>query len=131
MSTFLSPEWFAELEAAAAAAGPYHGPDLVVEVRVVGGEDGPVTYHVVLEDGAPLQYRPGPAPGEADVSYDQAWDDAVGQALGTYDPAVGFMQGQLKVKGSSRPLLEVFRLWADPAHKEAQARLAADAGLAA
>ncbi|MPY93092.1 MAG: hypothetical protein GEV08_08505 [Acidimicrobiia bacterium] len=129
---FLSPEWFARLDAAAAgAAPPYRGPGLVVEVRVVGGDDGPLTYHVVLEDGAPLAYRVGPADGEADASYDQTWEDAAAQAVGRYDPAVGFMQGTLKVKGSSRPLFELFRLWADPAHREALVRLGLEAGLGA
>jgi hypothetical protein len=126
---FLSPEWFARLEAAVAAGPHYAGPGLVVEVQVVGGDDGPVTYHVVLEDGGPLRYRAGASPGTVGASYDQTWADAAAQVRGRYDPAVGFMQGNLKVKGSSRPLLELFRLWADPAHRQAQARLAEEVGV--
>jgi hypothetical protein len=127
--TFLSPEWFEALGAALDGAVAYTGPTFVVEVRVVGGEEGAVPYHVVLEAGAPPRYVPGPAPRPPDASYEQPWPDAADQALGRYDPAVGFMQGNLKVKGSSRPLLELFRLWAMPAHRDAQARLAVDAGL--
>lgn len=131
MTAFLTAEWFSRLTEAAAAAPAYGGPPLVLEVRVVGGDVGPITYHVVLEGGAPMRYEAGPAPGEADASYDQAWEDAVAQVEGRYDPAVGFMQGNLKVKGSSRPLFEVFRLWAAPAFREAQALLAAEAGVVA
>ena len=128
---FLSPEWFDQLAAAVAGGPHYAGPDFVVEVRVLGGDDGPVTYHVVLEDGSPLRYRAGAAPGPTGASYDQAWADAVAQVEGRYDPAVGFMQGNLKVKGSSRPLLELFQLWAHPTHAEAQARLAEKVGVGA
>jgi hypothetical protein len=129
-TAFLSEAWFEALTRAAEAGPRYDGPPSVVEVRVAGGESGAVAYHVVLEPGAPLRYVAGPAPAEADASYDQAWADALAQATGRYDPAVGFMQGNLKVKGSSRPLFELFRLWADPATREALARVGPDAGLA-
>jgi len=128
---FLSGEWFEQLDAAAAAGPHYEGPDFVVEVRVVGADGGPVTYHVVLEGGHPLRHRAGAAPEPAGASYDQDWAAAVAQVQGRYDPAVGFMQGNLKVKGSSRPLLELFRLWADPAYQQAQARLAGEVGVGA
>lgn len=131
MSTaFLSDEWFEALTTAVAGAARYEGPASVVEVRVAGGEAGTVAYHVVLEPGAPLRYVPGPAPAEADASYDQPWADALAQAAGGYDPAVGFMQGNLKVKGSSRPLFELFRLWAQPSVRQALVRVGAEAGLA-
>ena len=129
-AAFLSDEWFAALTSAVEGRARYEGPPFVVEVRVAGGEAGPVAYHVVLEPGASLRYVPGPAPGEPSASYDQAWADALAQATGGYDPAVGFMQGNLKVKGSSRPLFELFRLWADPEVRAALVRVGTEAGLA-
>jgi hypothetical protein len=110
---------------AVAAAGVVHdGPAGSVEVRVSGGPDGAVTWHVELEPGAPPRYIAGPLP-EADASYDQSWADAVEQFAGRSEPVVGFMQGTLKVKGATRPLYELFRLWAQPAHRAATADLLA------
>ena len=67
---------------------------------------------------------PGPLP-DADASYDQTWEEAVGQFDGGFEPVVAYMQGSLKVKGATRPLYELFRLWADPAHRAATASLLA------
>ncbi len=124
-ATYLTEPWFAELDAAVADAPRYAGRPFTVEVTVVGGPGDRVTYHVDLVDGSGPRYAAGPSAVAADASYDLAWDDAVGQLRGSYEPAVGFMQGTLKVKGSSRPLFELFRLWALPDHIDAVARLAA------
>jgi len=102
---------------------PYRSP-AAVEIRVSGGPDGPLSWHAVLEPDAAPRYEPGPLP-DADASYDQTWDDAVGQFSGGYEPVVAYMQGSLKVKGATRPLYELFRLWADPAHRAATASLLA------
>ena len=59
----------------------------------------------------------------ADASYDQTWEEAVGQFDGGFEPVVAYMQGNLKVKGATRPLYELFRLWADPAHRSATGSL--------
>jgi hypothetical protein len=48
----------------------------------------------------------------------------VGQLDGRFDPAVAFMQGNLKARGATRPLYELFRLWASPAHRSAWQQLA-------
>ena len=122
---YLSEAWFEGLTAAVAGGPRYAGPPLTVQVTVVGGPGDAVTYHVALVDGSPPRYVAGPSPTPADASYDLPWDDAVGQLHGTYDPAVGFMQGTLKVRGSSRPLFELFRLWADPSHEAALATVSA------
>jgi hypothetical protein len=37
------------------------------------------------------------------------------------------MQGVLKVKGATRPLYELFRLWATPQHAAVWSRMAASA----
>jgi hypothetical protein len=89
-----------------------------VEVRVAGGPDGAVVWHADLEPGEAPRYVSGPAP-DATISYDQAWDDAAAQLEGRFDPCVAFMQGHLKVKGPTRPLYELFRVWASPAHRAA------------
>lgn len=121
----LSGEGLERWSRAVAAAGVLHdGPRATVEIRVSGGPDGPLSWHAVLEPEAAPRYEPGPLPG-ADASYDQTWDEAVGQFSGGYEPVVAYMQGVLKVKGATRPLYELFKLWADPAHRAATASLLA------
>jgi hypothetical protein len=121
----LSSGWLERWSQAVADAGVVHdGPPATIEVRVNGGPDGAVTWHAVLLPDNPPRYVAGPRP-EADASYDQAWTDAVAQISGSYQPVVAFMQGSLKVKGATRPLYELFRLWARPAHRHATATVAA------
>jgi hypothetical protein len=121
----LSGDWLERWSQAVADAGVlYDGPPATIEIRVSGGPDGAVTWHVVLlPDNAP-RYVAGPLP-DASASYDQAWDDVVAQFEGRFEPVVAFMQGSLKVKGATRPLYELFRLWADPVHRAATATSAA------
>jgi hypothetical protein len=120
----LSSDWLDRWSRAVADAGVVHdGPPAAVEIRVSGGPDGAVAWHVVLEPGSAPRYVAGPRP-DANASYDQVWDDVVAQFDGVFQPVVGFMQGSLKVKGATRPLYDLFRLWADPAHQAATASLA-------
>ena len=122
---FLSDEWLAEFTDRLGALEPYHGPSHVVQVEVKGGPDGRVIYHVLVPDGGTLQYVPGKH-DDPGVVINQEWDDALAQAQGTFDPAVGFMQGHMKVKGSTRPLLELFSAMARPDYGQAVSELAAD-----
>ena len=103
----------------------YQGCDGVVEVTLVGAPDGDITYHVVLQVGCGPRYEAGPAVPAADASFDQGWSDAVAQIENRFDPVVAFMQGSLKVKGATRPLYDLFYLWADPRHRAAWSALLA------
>lgn len=123
MSDFLSAAWFDELSTALASGPAHAGVPAQVDVVVKGGP-AKITYHALVEPGSPVRYAEGKAP-EAGVVIDQSWDDAVAQARGEYDPKVGFMSGQLKVKGSARPLLELFRYQADDAYRQALASVVA------
>jgi hypothetical protein len=127
VSRYLSPAWLDELTNAVAELGVVHeGPPGSVEVRVPDSPDGLLVWHVQLVPGEPPRYGAGPL-ADAASSYDQTWADANAQLRGNYQPVVGFMQGTLKVKGATRPLYEIFRLWASPQHAEAWSRLAATA----
>jgi hypothetical protein len=126
VTAYLTTEWLAAWSAAVAERGvAYDGPAATVEVRVDGGPDGPLTWRALLVPGAPPRYEAGADSPEPDVFYEQAWSDAVAQLDGGFDPCVAFMQGNLKARGSTRPLYELFRLWDAPAHRAAWAELAA------
>jgi hypothetical protein len=81
-------------------------------VVVSGGPEGPVTYHVALEDGAPPTFRAGAAPGGASATLEQTHADAAAQARGEADPVVSYMRGETKTKGATRPVYELLRLLA-------------------
>lgn len=113
-----SDEWLAAVTDAVASAG-YDGPAGAVEITVQGGPHGPRKLCVVL-DPAGVRYQPGAYPdGEPPASFELSWEEAAKFLAGEYEPVVGFMQGQLKVKGATRPLFELFRQWARPAHRRA------------
>ena len=102
----------------------YDGPSGSVAVTLSGTPQGVDRYAVVFVAGSAPTYRAGAMP-EADASFEQPWADAVAHLAGTYDPAVGFMQGQLKTKGSTRPLFELFQWWARAEVREALAGIGA------
>ncbi|MDH4143682.1 MAG: hypothetical protein OEY23_00750, partial [Acidimicrobiia bacterium] len=103
----------------------HDGGDQRVAITVVGGPDGRRGFTVELRTGEGPAYIAG-AQADADSSYELTYDDAVDQVCGGYDPALNYMTGSLKVKGATRPLFELFQLWARPAHRDALARVAAE-----
>lgn len=125
----LSPEWIAELnQRLASSTSPYRGtvPATIV-VGVLGGPDGDRTCAITLTAGKPPTWalvHSKQQVDQADVRYDLSWEAFVDQLVGNYEPAVGYMQGTLKVKGSSRPLYELFQLWDRPEHRAVLASLA-------
>jgi hypothetical protein len=122
---FLTPEGRAGWSVGGAAAGVVSaGPAAAVEVRIDGGPDGAMSWHARLVPGAPPRYQAGGLDDGGGSSYEQRWEDAVAQLEGRFDPAVAFMQGNLKARGATRPLYELFRLWASPAHRSVWKQLA-------
>lgn len=122
---FLSEDWLNAFTDRLGSLPPWEGPSHAVQFEVTGGPSGKVTYHVVVPAGGTPKYRPGAA-DDRGVVITQEWADALAQARGQFDPAVGFMQGHMKVKGSSRPLLDLFSVMADPHYAQAVAALASD-----
>ena len=108
MARFLSPEWLAELDAAAGASvAPRHATThvaIVVEHHVTDGPDGPVVYHVAIDHGS-VRVRPGPAPAPT-VRFTQSWDTAVAIAQGRVGAQAAFIAGRLRLGGDTRALLE-------------------------
>lgn len=107
MVRYLSPEWFEEVNAAAAAGGVAdhvgEGLRLVVQQVVTGGPDGDVHYAVRIEDGA-VSIVPGDA-ADADVMVTEDHDTATRVARGDLAAPVAFMTGRIRVTGDTRTLL--------------------------
>lgn len=99
---FLSDEWVAALDAAAASsaglAQALAGVHLVVEQGVTGpGPDDVVTYHVTVDDGR-VSVRPGPATAPT-VRFRQDRATAAAIASGETSAQRAFMTGRLRVGG--------------------------------
>ena len=98
------------LAARSSAGAVYHGESYVIDVVVSGDRTGAGTaYHVVLEDGATPQFRPGPAGANASATLEMSRSEAEGQRRGQL-PVVGYMRGSTKTKGATRPIYEFFRV---------------------
>ncbi len=115
-----SNAWLASVTEAVAGE-VYDGAPSAVEITVKGGPHGARQFYVLL-DPEGVRYLPGAYPdGEPPASFELSWDEANQFLAGSYEPVVGFMQGQLKVKGATRPLFELFRQWARPGQRRALA----------
>lgn len=107
MARFLSPEWFDDVNAAAASddvsAAVTPGLRLVVQQVVTDGPDGDVHYTVRIEDG-----KVAVVPGEAadpDVTVTEDHATATAVAQGELAAPVAFMTGRIRVSGDTRVLL--------------------------
>lgn len=107
MARYLSPEWFDEINATAAAGdvsdAVTEGLRLVVQQLVTDGPDGDVRYAVRIEDGR-VAVVPGEAP-DADVTVTEDHATATAVARGDLAAPVAFMTGRIRVTGDTRALL--------------------------
>ena len=105
MARFLSPEWFAEVDAAAGPAPD--AADVVLEQVVEGAPGGPVRYRVELGGGRPRIVWPVPpdAPA-ADLRITSDWATAVALARGELSTQTALMQGRLRMSGNPQRLAD-------------------------
>ena len=110
MTGFLSPGWFAALDAAVRSARPGDGPgtsggeELTVQFEVVGGPDGDVTYCVRLGGPAPGVVH-GPHHG-ADVVFRADHETSRAISAGTVNALDAFQRGVLGVRGDVGRLVD-------------------------
>jgi hypothetical protein len=102
VAKFLSDEWIAEFDRAAADATSLEladgAADLVVEHTVTDVPHGDtVRYHLHLTTG-PARVRPGPA-AEPTVTFRQDYPTAAAVAAGDGSAQAAFMAGRLQVGG--------------------------------
>ncbi len=107
MARYLSPEWLAEADAAAAASTSLREAtatvSLVVQQEVSGGPDGDTAYHVVVDHGA-VSVVPGMA-AQPDVTFTEDHTTAVAIGRGELSAQAAFMVGKLRVSGDLERLL--------------------------
>jgi putative sterol carrier protein len=97
---FLSPEWLAQVEDAAARderlKQAASAADLTVRHIVRGGPEGDVAYTVRIGGGA---VRVSPGGTDGDVVFTQDYETAVAISRGALTPAAAFAAGRLKLGG--------------------------------
>lgn len=105
---YLSPEWFdaagAALAGGAGCAPAPAGVVLTVEQTVDGTPDGTVRWHLTIADGK-IALTPGPAV-RPDVRFSTTYAVAVAVARGEVSAQRAFVEGDLRVGGDIRTVIE-------------------------
>ncbi|CAN5686246.1 hypothetical protein BH10ACT1_BH10ACT1_01790 [soil metagenome] len=124
MAAFLSQEWL-DAQVAASRSWP-EVPGLAVTIQQVvpGAPDGEVRFVAVVADGRLASATLG-VDAEAELTLTTKFPEAKALAAGELDANVAFMRGRIKVAGPTGPLLRLLAATKDPAHRAAQAELAA------
>jgi hypothetical protein len=108
VARYLSDEWLAELDRAAAADDGLRrataGHHLVVQHDVTLGPDGDVTFHVDIDDGT-VSFRPGAAASPT-VTFTQDHETASAVGKGELSAQGAFMTGRLRVAGDLPALVD-------------------------
>jgi putative sterol carrier protein len=98
MARYLSPEWLAELQAAASGAIPaLAGAADVVVQHEIHGATGDVLFHVVVGDEG-VAVLPGPAE-DATVIFTEDEETAAAITKGELSAQAAYMSGRLRVRG--------------------------------
>lgn len=125
----LTQEWLDRYLELAADLPEAEGASAVLEHVVAKTPDGDVTYVVRWEDGRPVEARLGPADGadpDEVLRLSIAYPEAQAMARGELDLPTGFMQGRVKLVGSTGRFLALQGALQSDAHRAALAALAAD-----
>lgn len=103
---YLTQEWLDETRAMAAAQPVRPGASARIQYIVTGGPEGDVKYSWVLEDGRLLESHLGTV-AEPDITITAPYPDWVRIARGELDMSAAFMQGVIKVAGSTGKFLQL------------------------
>jgi alkyl sulfatase BDS1-like metallo-beta-lactamase superfamily hydrolase len=123
--TYLSDEWFAAAADAFAALPERPGATATIQRVITGSPDGDIAYHLTLEDGRVVGVERG-TDDAAQVTLTLPYKDALRVEKGECSLNVLYMQGRLKVAGSTGAVLAYLPVTVTPEYEAAQARLGAD-----
>ena len=122
MAKYLTQEWLDQTREMAADQPERPGASVKMNYVVLGGPDGDVTYHWILENGKLMESKLG-ALEDGEVTLTMSYDDAVKQAKGELDANAAFMQGRVKVTGNMAKLMSLLPLTNAPEYKELQVKI--------
>jgi putative sterol carrier protein len=123
--TYLSDEWFTAVGDAFADLPERPGATAKIQRVITGTPDGDVAYHLTLDEGRIVGVERG-TDDAAQVTLTLPYKDALRVEHGEYSLNVAFMQGRLKVAGSTGAVLAYLPVTVTPEYEAAQARLGAD-----
>lgn len=107
MARYLSPEWFEEVNAAAAVREPSParpGAPLVLQQVVTGAPEGEVRYWIRVHDG---KVEAGLGEAEtSDATIVQSYDTAVAVMTGKLSAQSALMAGAIRLSGNMAALVE-------------------------
>lgn len=125
MPPFLSQEWL-DLQTKHAQDLPERpGATARLQYKITGAPGGEVTFHTVIEDGKLVENALG-EDADTDFAMTLGYKDFVRVAKGEVDPNALFMQGKLKVVGSTRTLLSLMPLTESDEYRDVTAKVSAD-----
>ena len=124
MADWLSQEWLEDLVRLAASQPERPEVSMTVLFVITGGPDGEVRYSWVVEHGRIVKATLGDLPG-TDLTMTLVWDDARHLSEGGLDLGVAFMQGRVKVAGSTARLFDLLPATASASYRRMALELAA------
>lgn len=104
MPRFLSDEWIAEMDEAGrrCAVDGSGARATIVEHRISGGPDGPVHYHLAIDETG-IRVRRG-AGDDPDATFETDWETATGLARGDRHAQIELTAGRLRAHGNTAVL---------------------------
>ena len=124
MASFLTEAWVEALAAALGSLPERAGATAVVQHVVSGTPHGEVRYHLSIIDGRVGSAGLGEVE-EADLRCTTSYPDALRLARGDVAVHEAFMQGKLKMVGSTGRLMDLLPVLGSDDHRQALAGLSA------
>lgn len=124
MTAFLSQEWLDALVVAGGRLPERRGASARLQHVVTGSPDGEVRYHVSIVDGRVEAATLGTT-DEAALTCTTTFADARRLALGEVGAHEAFMQGRLKVAGSTGLVMDLLPMLDSDDYRRAVAEVAA------
>ena len=125
MPQFLSQEWL-DLQTKYAQGLPSRpGASARLQYKITGAPGGEVTFHTVIENGKILENAFG-EDADTDFAMTLPYKDFSRVAKGEVDANAMFMQGKLKVVGSTRTLLTLMPMTQSIEYRELTEKVSAE-----
>ena len=125
MPQFLSQEWLDLLTKYAQELPDRPGASARLQYKVTGAPGGEVTFHTVIENGKIRENSLG-EDANTEFAMTLPYKEFARVAQGEVDANAMFMQGKLKVVGSTRTLLTLMPVTQSAKYRELTAKVSAE-----